>query len=75
MVRLPLYIDGVNFFCKFTPSRGLASGTIKYKRYAISWFLLHYKTFFFIKGNTISNHFLKTILFNFSCIFFLFDLL
>ena len=34
-----IFRDGVNFFCKFIPSSGLASGTTKYTRYAIPWLL------------------------------------
>lgn len=32
------FIDMVNIYCSDETDKGLASGTIKYKRYAISWF-------------------------------------
>lgn len=32
------FIDIVNKYCSHETAKGLASGTIKYKRYAISWF-------------------------------------
>ena len=33
------FTDIVNIYCSAETDKGLASGTIKYKRYAISWFL------------------------------------
>ena len=33
------FTDIVNIYCSAEADKGLASGTIKYKRYAISWFL------------------------------------
>ena len=33
------FIDIVNKYCSDETAKGLASGTIKYKRYAVSWFL------------------------------------
>ena len=32
------FIDIVNKYCSYETDKGLASGTIRYKRYAISWF-------------------------------------
>lgn len=32
------FIDIVNKYCSYATTKGLASGTIRYKRYAISWF-------------------------------------
>ena len=39
------FTDIVNIYCSAEADKGLASGTIKYKRYAISWFLHELRIF------------------------------